>query len=103
MYSISIQSGIDGVNNDPPDLEGYLGLTDSIVPIILNASSETKCESNEDDNDPKSDEESVNNPEPDTVKALKKAKKILWRLKQRDLLDLIVEVDSTETKKKVYY
>ena len=31
--------------------------------------------------------------------SLEKAKKILWRLKQRDLLDLIDEVDSTETKK----
>ena len=108
MYSTSIWSAIDGVNNDPPDLEGYLGLTDSIVPIILNASLETELESNEDDNDPRSDEESVNNP--DTVRAndyndysLEKAKKILWRLKQRDLLDLIDEVDSTETKKVLYY
>ena len=148
MNSTSIRVAIEGVDKDPPDLEGYLGLTDSIVPIILNASSETELESNEDDNDPKSDEEeSTNNPDraneselesdedmgdnagnndlnydevgdndpksdkesvnnPDTVRAnnyndysLEKAKKILWRLKQRDLLDLIDEVDSTETEK----
>ena len=72
------------------------------MPIILNASLES-------DNDPNSTEErgpqlsgeeSSNDPNSAIVcnddYSLEKAKKILWRLKQRDLLDLIDEVDSTK-------
>lgn len=88
------------------------------MPIILNTS-ESEFESDEDaGNDDAGNNDLIcdgsNNPEsveeeggddPNSANdcngdySLKKAKEILWRLKQRDLLDLIDEVDSTETEK----
>ena len=88
VYSnrMSIHDAIDGVNQDSPKLEGYLALTDSIVPLILNASESD------------SEEDHMNDPNNESDRhSLEKAKRILWRLQQRDLLDLIDEVDSTET------
>ena len=77
-----------------------------------NDTSHSDLDHDEGDNDPNSaeeggprisGEESSNDPSSANVSdnnyLLEKAKKLLWRLKQRDLLDLIDEVDSTETEK----